>query len=160
MACALSQSLAQWWMRKWPERKRIMPSRGLKTLIVSRPKGIPRGDFYWLELIRMPWQAKVDSAKYETIQLSVCNYWSGGEGLLCLFVTLLLFLRKSILLAHLASAGVVYVTKGLDHPKDSRRGNLTVMWRMVFLRERKRSPKGNDYEVIFASGSLELRRQE
>ena len=75
-------------------------------------------------------------------------------------MVLLLFLRKSNLLILPASAGVVYVTKGLDHPEDFSRGNLTVMLRMVFLSERKRSPKGKDYEVIFASGSLELRRQE
>ena len=69
-------------------------------------------------------------------------------------MALLLFLRKSILLARPASTGVVYVTKGLDHPEDLSRGNLTVMLRMVFLSERKRSPKGKDYEVIFASGSF------
>jgi len=73
-------------------------------------------------------------------------------------VALLLFLRKSILLAHLALAGVVYVTRGLDRPEDFSLGNLTVMKTVVFLSERKRSPKGKDYEVILRFKQQELRR--
>ena len=68
-------------------------------------------------------------------------------------MALLLFLRKSNLLVHLASAGVVYVTRGLDRPEDFRRGNLTVIRTVIFLSERKRSPKGKDHEDIFASDS-------
>jgi len=73
-------------------------------------------------------------------------------------VVLLPFIRESNLLIRPASAGVVYVTKGLDHPEDLSRGNLTVMRRMVFLSERKRSPKGKDYvqeERITRSSSLQ-----
>ena len=68
-------------------------------------------------------------------------------------MALLLFLRKSNLFVHPASAGVVYVTRGLDHREDFRRGNLAVIRMMVFSSERKRSPKGNDHEDIFASDS-------
>ena len=73
-------------------------------------------------------------------------------------MVLLPFIRKSNLLIRPASAGVVYVPKGLDHPEDLSCGNLTVMRRMVFLSERKRSPKGKDYvqeERITRSSSLQ-----
>jgi len=73
-------------------------------------------------------------------------------------VALLPFLRKSNLLSLPASAGVVYVTRGLDRLEDFRRGNLTVMKAVVFLSERKRSPKGKDHEVILRFRQQELRR--
>jgi len=73
-------------------------------------------------------------------------------------VALLLFLRKSNLLVHLASAGVAYVTRGLVRPEGFRHGNLAVIIKMLFLSERKRSPKGMDHEVILRFRQQELRR--